>query len=277
MVGVLAYCGYIQTSYWKGSETLWTRTLGCTSGNSVAHYNLGVALADKGQDDEAIAQYRQALEVNPQYVYAHNNLGSMLKRRGDLEGAIAQYRRALEIDRNCVKAHYNWGNALASQGQLDEAIAHFREALKIKPDYAKACSSLGLAFFGKGDIKEAIEAWEEGLEVKPDQADVQNNLAWLLATAPDAPLRNGAKAVALAERASQLNGGSNAPVLHTLAAAYAEEGRFGEARTTALRALDLAVAQKNGDLTAKLPEEIKLYDADEPVRDAPQGEGGLRR
>ena len=84
-----------------------------------------------------------------------------------------------------MKADYNWGNALASEGHPDEAIAHFRNALKIRPNYARAYSSLGLVFFQKGDIKEAIEAWEKGLEVKPDQPDVQNNLAWLLATAPE--------------------------------------------------------------------------------------------
>ena len=304
VIGALAVCGRIQTCYWRDSETLWNRTLSCTSDNSLAHYDLGMALLDKGAKEQAIAHFRKAIEIKPDYAKARNNLGVALFEegakeeaiaqyhkvlefkpddaearsnlgvalfeKGDRDEAIAQYRRALKIDPKYPQAEYNLGNALASEGQLDEAIAHFREALKIKPDYARAWSSLGLVFFQKGDIKEAIDAWEKGLEVKPDQPDVQNNLAWLLATALEATLRNGPKAVALAERANQLNGGSNAPVLHTLAAAYAEMGRFGDARTTARRALDLAVAQKNGDLTAKLPEEIKLYEENKPVRDTPQ-------
>jgi tetratricopeptide (TPR) repeat protein len=238
--------------------------------NAEARANLAVALFDKGEKEEAIAQYHKTLELKPNDADTRSNLGIALFDKGEKAEAIAQYRKALELDPHCVKADYNWGNALASEGQLDEAIAHLRKALKFKPNYARAYSSLGLVFFQKGEIKEAIGTWEGGLEVKPDQADVQNNLAWLLATAPDASLRNGTKAVALAERASHLNGGSNAPVLHTLAAAYAEVGRFGDARTTAQRALDLAVAQKNDDLTAQLPKEIKLYEADRPVRDAPQ-------
>jgi tetratricopeptide (TPR) repeat protein len=108
------------------------------------------------------------------------------------------------------------------------------------------------------------------LKIKPDEPSVQNNLAWLLATTPDATLRNGAKAMALAEQANHLSGGGNAFVLHTLAAAYAETGRYGEATATARRALELAVAQKNDDLTAKLAKEIKLYEADRPMRDVLQ-------
>ena len=83
-------------------------------------------------------------------------------------------------------------------------------------------------------------------------------------------MRQGAQAVALAERANQLNGSTNAAVLHTLAAACAETGRYRDAIATARRALELAVAQKNDDLMAKLPKEIKLYEANTPIRDVPQ-------
>ena len=117
-------------------------------------------------------------------------------------------------------------------------------------------------------MKEAIAQYQKVLEINPNQISVQNNLAWLLATTPDASLRNGAKAVALAAQADQLGGGSNAMVLHTLAAAYAEEGSFGRAAVTARRALELATGQKNDALAATLQREIKLYEADTPARDA---------
>src|SRR5208282_920082 len=121
-----------------------------------------------------------------------------------------------------------------------------------------------------GQIKEAIDAWEQTLEIQPDLNNIRNNLAWLLATTPDASLRNGAKGVALAEEASKLNGGSDAAVLHTLAAAYAEAGRYGDATATARRALVLAVAQDNSGIAAKLQKEIKLYEANTPMRDPPK-------
>jgi tetratricopeptide (TPR) repeat protein len=236
----------------------------------VARENLAVALFDKGEKEEAIAQYRQALEIKPNDAEACGNLGIALYDKGEKKQAIALYKKALEIDPHYEKAEYNWGSALASEGKLDDAIAHLRQAVKIKSDYAKAYSTLGLVFFDKGDTKEAIDCWRQALEFKPDQPDVQNNLAWLLATALDASLRQGAKAVALAERANQLNGSTNAAVLHTLAAAYAETGRYGDATATARRALELAVAQSDDDLAVALRREIELYEADKPTRDVPR-------
>jgi len=310
LIGTLIGLGHIQTSYWRDSETLWTRALACTSDdrgddfNSVAHNglgnalyikgkreeaiaqyrkaleispngsaarsNLGVALYNKGMREEAIAQYRKALEITPDLVETRCNLGDALFQTGHKEEAFTQFRKALELDPYYVRAEYNWGDALALEGKLEDAIAHFRKLVKINPGYPKAYSMLGLVFFEKGDTKEAIDSWRQALKFKPDQPDVQNNLAWLLATAPDASLRQGAKAVALAERANQLNGSTNAAVLHTLAAAYAETGRYGDATATARRALELAVAQKNGDLTIRLPREIKLYETGLPMRDVPQ-------
>jgi tetratricopeptide (TPR) repeat protein len=234
-----------------------------------ARNSLGVTLFDKGDKAEAIAQYQAALLINPDYAEARNNLGIALFDMGETTEAIAQYRKALENDPNYVKADYNWGNALASEGQLDEAIAHFRRAVKVKPGYTNAWSTLGLVYFQKGDIQQAIDSWQRALQIAPAQPDVQNNLAWLLATTPDAALRNGPRAVALAEQASQFSGGANAPVLHTLAAAYAETGRYRDAAATARRALELAAAQTNADLTARLPNEIILYEAGQPLRDAP--------
>jgi tetratricopeptide (TPR) repeat protein len=120
----------------------------------------------------------------------------------------------------------------------------------------------------KGNLQEAIEQYRKVLEINPDQVNTQNNLAWLLATASDASVRNGTNAVALAENASRLSGGGNPVILRTLAAAYAEEGNYGRAVLTARQALELAVAQKNGTLSATLQRDIKLYEAGTPVRDA---------
>jgi protein O-mannosyl-transferase len=337
VLGILMVAGHRQTSYWRGSESLWTHALECIPDNSVAYFNLGayraakgrndeaialyrkaleinpnyaeamdnlgialygegkkeeaiaqyrkaleinpdyaealgnlgVALFEKGEKEEAIAQYRRAVNIKPDYAEARSNLGYALLDKGEKEEAVAQYREALEIDPKYVKAEYNWGNALASEGKLDEAIAHLSRAVNIKPDYANAYASLGLVYFEKGEIRDAVHAWQQALALKPDQADIQNNLAWLLATASEASIRDGAKAVALAERANQLNGGRNAAVLHTLAAAYAEAGRFEDAAATARRALELATAQKNDDLTARLPKELELYEASKPVRNVP--------
>ena len=224
-----------QCSYWKESETLWTHALNCTSGNSFAHYSLGIALLNKGKKEQAVAQFRKALEIKPDFVMARSNLGL----------------------------------ALDQKGEVDEAIASYRQAMKINPRYADAYGNLGLALAQKGEIRETIDAWQLALELNPDQLNVLNNLARLLATTPDAALRSGTKAVALAEKANLLTRDGNPMVPHTLAAAYAESGRYGDAAATARRARTMAAAQKQDTLTAMLEKEIQLYEADKPARDVP--------
>jgi tetratricopeptide (TPR) repeat protein len=405
LIGALAVGAHAQVSYWRNSESLWARALACTSGNHVAHYNMGEVLLAKGKQDDAVIEFRKALEINPRYEKAYYNLGTILTGRGEKEEAItlyrkaleiwpayvgarvnlgatlfekgekaeaiAQYRIALQINPTYKLAHYNMGMALFDQGQREEALAHYRMALESDPDYADArCNlanalsamggrmeaiaqyrkvlesnpdypearynlantllqsgkleeaiaqyqravetapkdarirnNLGIALAIKGDndgamaqfrkaleinpafvdahydlgaalakagkLNEAIVQYRKTLEINPNQLNALNNLAWLLAAAPDASLRNGANAVALAEQASQLTRGGEPSVLRTLAAAYAETGRFADAAATARRALELAVAQRDDDLMASLPGEIKLYEANTPMRDGP--------
>jgi protein O-mannosyl-transferase len=269
-----------------------------------AHYNLGNALLQMGKVDEGIFHYRKALEINPAYAEARNNLGSALLQKGGVDEAISQYQEALHINPGYADAHRNLGLALARKGRLDEAITHFQQALKIRPDFAGAHVNLGNVLLQKGRLDEAISQYQEALQIDPDNGDAQNNtgnvllqkgnmneaiahfqkalqlqpansgfqnnLAWLLATCPQAALRNGHKAVELAERANQLAGGENPTILHTLAAAYAETGRFSEAMETAQRALRLAGAQSNTNLAGQLQSELKLYQAGSPFHSPAQ-------
>ena len=301
-VGALMVCARKQTSYWRDSKSLWTRALACTAANSFAHYNLAVALYQDGETEEAITNYKQALETKPDFAEAHNNLGSALEQKGDLEEAVLQYRQALETQPDYAEAHYNLGNVLYLNGRSEEAIAHYKLALEIKPDYAEAHNNLGNALFRNGDLEQAIAqykktlelhpgyggalnnlgaaytqlgraseamgAYRKALDLQPENTDALNNLAWALAACPQAALRDGAGALVLAKKGVQLTGDKNPLLLRTLAAAYAETGSYGMAAVTARRALDLAIEQKNDALAATLQKEIKLYEADTPVRDS---------
>jgi tetratricopeptide (TPR) repeat protein len=228
---------------------------------------LGIALAKKGETDAAIAQYRKALASAPENAGALSNLGNALLLQGDLDGAMACFKKAAALNPGQVEAWYNLGNGFLQKGDLDQAIASYRQAMKINPRYADTCANLGVAYFQQGETRKAMESWQQALAINPNQIYVQNNLAWLLATTPDASLRNGAKALALAAQANQLSGNSNSAVLHTLAAAYAEAGSYGLAAVTARRGLALALEQKNDTLAATLQKEIQLYDAGAPVRE----------
>ncbi len=233
-----------------------------------ARNNLGLALLQKGRVDEAIAQFQQTLEIQPDSAEAYNNLGTAFSRKGQLDKAIMYSQKALEIQPDYAEAHNNLGSALFLEGRVDEAIAQFQKTLEIQPDSAEPHNNLGNALRQEGRIGEAISHYQKALEIQPQSVPVQNNLAWMLATCPGASFRNGAKAVELAEQANQLSGNQNPLILRTLAAAYAEAGRFPEAVTTAQRALQLATTQTNGGLAKNLEMQIRLYQAGSPFRDA---------
>jgi protein O-mannosyl-transferase len=229
-----------------------------------AHYNLGNALLQKGNVDEAIVHYQKALVTNPNFARAHNNLGLALFEKGSVDEAITHYQRALQIHPDFAGAHYNLGNALFQKGSVDEAITHYQRALQINPDFAQAHNNLGTALLQKGNVAEAIAHFQRALQINPDNAEANNKLAWVLATCPQASLRNGKQAVELAQRANQLTRDGNPSFLGTLAAAYAEAGRFPDAVLTALRALQLAVTQSDVAQANALRAQLKLYQAGLP-------------
>ena len=268
LVVLLGAVAWRQAGYWRTSETLWRRALACTSRNYIAHNNLGNVLAGRGQPDAAIAEYRLALEIKPNYFEAHNNLGTAMADLGRVDEAIAEYRQALNINPNYVDAHFNLGMALASRGQAAEAIVHYRQVLEIQPDDIPARGNLGVALASLGRVAEAIAEYQQVLNIKPNEAMAQINLAWIYATNPDPKVRDGVQAVALAQRAVALSL-NNPGGLDTLAAAYAESGRFADAVQTERQARDLATQQKQPALAKAIQARLRLYEAGKPYREMP--------
>jgi len=227
-----------------------------------AHNNLGATLLATGRTDDAIAHYRKALVIQPDYADASCNLAGALLSKDDLDGAIAYYSACLALSPNQPEAQYNLASALFRRNRMDEAIVHYQKVLDLSPDNADARANLGSAYLAKGHIRDAIAEYRHVLRIAPDNVASQSNLAWLLATAADPALRNGSEAVLLAERAESVSSRSeNHPiVLRILAAAYAETGRFVEAKKTAEQALQAAEIQENSTLSSALRDEISLYE-----------------
>jgi protein O-mannosyl-transferase len=223
------------------------------------HDHLGNALLSLGRTDEAIIQFRQALQINPKDADAENDLGFALFQIGQKDEAITHLRQALQINPQDGKRENNLGFALFQSGQQDEAIVHFQRVLQISPDDANARGILGRALLQAGREGEAIVQFQEALQINPRQPEIQNTLAWVLATAPLATLRDGRRAVALAEQVNQTAGGENPLYLRTLAAAEAEAGRFDDAVRTAQKARELAQAAGQSGLVEQLNGELKFY------------------
>jgi tetratricopeptide (TPR) repeat protein len=238
-----------------------------------AHVSLGNVLIHEGKVDEATAQFQKALQIEPNLAVAHNSLGNALLDKGNLEEAIAHFQRAMEIKPGVAIVHYSLAVALMRSGRVDEAITEFQKTLQSDPNFTPACYDLGAALQQTGRVGEAITQYQKALQLNPADPAIQNTLAWLLATAPEAPLRDGAKALELARQANQGTGGENPAILRTVAAACAEAGQFPEAVEAAQHALRLAQArsstaqpgaQTNTALAGALQSELKLYQAGSP-------------
>ena len=169
-----------QTRYWRDSVSLWKHTLACTSGNFVAHNNLGNALVQRGMLSEAVAHYERVLQLKPDYAEAHNNLGLVLGRQGKWTEAMPYFERVLQLKTGYAEAHYNLGYALGQLGKLNEAISHFERALQLKPDYASAQNAWGVALGQQGNWQEAIPHFQRALQLNPDSVEARNNLALAL-------------------------------------------------------------------------------------------------
>ncbi len=141
-----------------------------------AHYNLGNVLQEQGRLDDAVACYREALRIEPALADAHNNLGNALQKQDRLDDAVTCYREALRIESDYAMAHYNLGDALQKQDRLDDAVACYREALRIDPDYADAHNNLGNALKEQGRLDDATACYREALRIEPDYAAAHNNL-----------------------------------------------------------------------------------------------------
>jgi protein O-mannosyl-transferase len=242
--------------------THYEKALEINPADAEAQNNLGVTLAGSGRVVEAIAHYQEALKIRPDYAEASCNLANALVLKGDLDDAIARYSVCLAQMPDQAEAQYNFASALLREGGTDKAIEHFRKTLQLFPENADAHANLGIALLKKGRERDAITEYQTALRISPENAAAQSNLAWLLATAADPALRNGAEAVALAERGDSASsrGENRAIVLRILAAAYAEAGRFNEAKETAQRALQSAQEQGNTVLVNTLRDELALYE-----------------
>jgi len=232
-IGVLTWRAWAQTWYWRDSEILFKHALAVTTNNDVAENNLGIVYLRQGNVDEAISLLQAAVDLRPDNSPAHENLAK----------------------------------ALLQKGKVADALIHYQKLLELQPDNIEVHNIVGTALIQQRRIREGVEEWEKVLAIQPDNGNAMSNLAWVFATSPDDSLRDGTKAIQLASEALRISGNRIPILFRTLAAAYAESGRFSEAIQTAQQGIELANSQGNSELAAELNGNIALYQEQRPLRD----------
>jgi tetratricopeptide (TPR) repeat protein len=160
----------------------------------------GVAHAERGKLDGAIALFRRALCADPSLAEAHNNLGSALRAQGRVSEAVECFETALQFGPDFAEAHHNLGTALSNQRRLPQAIAGFRRAVELKPRYQEAWNSLGIALAESRQFADAEACFRKVVEIAPNFSRGFNNLGNSLA---DQGRRD--EAVGFFERALELD------------------------------------------------------------------------
>jgi tetratricopeptide (TPR) repeat protein len=232
-----------------------------------AQVELGFALESFQKHDleEAIFHCREALRYDPDYADAHFELARLLTAAGQSAAALTEYSAAARRQPANALVHQEFGTCLAQVGRLDEALSEYQTAARLAPTNAQPAFLQGKLQLRRGQSGLAVTAFENALRLNPDDPTNLVYLACVLASDPADSLRNGPRAVTLAEEASQLTGGQQAYVLGTLAMAYAEAGRFDEARQTVQTALTLAATQRP-EMVPSLQAQQRLYMANQPCR-----------
>ena len=256
----------LKQGQYQEAETHLRDTLRRDPDYASAHHNLGVALTNQGQHQEAANHLRKALRLDPEHTTVHHILGTLLLENGQYQEAAIHLREAIRFLPEFATAHGNLGLLLLKQGQYQEAETHLREALRLDPDYAKTHHNLGALLLTQGQYQEAVKHLREAINLSPNMVSALNDLAWIYATHPRSDLRNAVEAVRLAEQACQLSGRKIPAYLDTLAAAYAEAGRFAEAVTTAEKAIQLAGANGHSQLAAQIQAHLDRYQQGRPYR-----------
>jgi tetratricopeptide (TPR) repeat protein len=290
-----------ETGDFKGARARLEEAVAIMPTHPTVHYDLGIVLSELGETRQAVEHLERSIEAGAGEAAGalHTVIGTLLDEIEEYERAIGHYRKAIELSPDEPDAYYNLGIALSATGRRNEALEAYRKVLALDPEHAEALNNLGAGLFAEGKTAAAVPYFERAVRAKPNDPDARHNLAsalyaggrgaealrvleaalgdgtatpsmrnltaWVRATSPDAALRDGVGAVRWAESACALTDYANPQYLDTLAAAYAEAGRFADAGRVARQAIELAGSDEK--TAAALRSRLALYEAERPYRE----------
>ncbi|MBN1490202.1 MAG: tetratricopeptide repeat protein [Phycisphaerae bacterium] len=232
------------------------------------HLNMGVVYRYSGKWAEALACCATALRLQPRMHDAHSEIGEMLVHEDRFQEALAAFQAAVDLAPRNARGRRNLAATLAYLGEMDEAAAQYAVLIELSPRDSDAHREYADVLRSLGRSAEAVLQYQEAFRYSAfDPAMLANNLAWLRATGPDAVDRGGTEAVLLAEWACGLTERAEANYLDTLAAAYAEAGRFDDAVATAKEAVVLADRLGDEWLEGEIVVHLKSFEVAKPWRE----------
>lgn len=274
LISILSVLSFQRAQAFASEEKLMRDTLAKNPTAWSAQDNLGVMLAKRQNYAEAVRHFEAALQSDPNQdaakASAHSNLGQVLAIQGKFAEAETHYLAAIKINPGEVTVRKRFANLLGQQGRIREAMNQLLVAASLQPDLETHLQLAGL-LYQTGNHHKAAAQFRKALALNPDLPEPLNNLAWLLATSSEAVVRNGPEAVQHAERACRLTGYKQSGFISTLAAAYAEAGRFAEAVATAEMAVQLQTANGETRLAEINNQLLPLYRSSQPYHERPSG------
>ena len=233
------------------------------------YMRVGEVFMQSARFSNAVAVYRQALLWKPRNKDTLFNLGLALVLAGQAEDGLAYLRDVQQMDRRFHAAFFQAGKALLDLGRANEAVDNFQRAVDLQPAHVEYVSALAVALGQAGQTDRAIELLKKAIGLDPDSPELLNNLAWTLAATPNTSLRNPAEAVEYAQRAVKLSKRKLPGILDTLAVAHAAAGDYTNALAVCQEAIQVADAQTNTALKARLLLREKLFADSRPWVDTP--------
>ena len=253
---------------WANGEAMFRNAVTVSQKNPTAHLDLGAALETKGKTDEALVEYQEALRLDPEMFEAANDIGKLLFEKGRPAEALDYCIAAVRLKPDRATLRNNLGLTLVELGRFDEALNQFAEAARLDETYASPRFQTGRTLLKLDRDAEALPQLFATLQIEPDNLQFLIYTARVLASDKNPQGRDGEKAFAIANQASQLAGSPQPVVLDTLAMTLAELGRFDEAQKNQRQAIELAKKSNEREDLDVMQQRLKLYENQKPWRES---------
>lgn len=239
-----------------------------------AIHNRGVSRAMQGDYEGAMADFNRAIELNSRHAHAWFNRGELHSAQANWNAALNDYNQALQLDRNDAATLVSRGYAYYRRGQSDQALNDYNQAVRIDARNASARVQRGMVLAEMGRLAEASTDLQAAIELDGEMPEAYLAAAWLMATSSDQRYRDAERALQAANRAMELGGDTSYRFPDTLAAAHANAGQYAEAAAIQQRAIELAGSEA-AQVQQELKKRLELYEQNQPYRESPRQARGV--